>query len=262
MKKLKLTLKGSLAEQKFLEQKKQEGYYLTRVINGVYTFKHNPAVKNMKLQVNFIKTKDIETQPALDNNSPYFAMTTKQLNYSKHTLVYSYLKDTENPIYSNTDTKAEEYQYLKHFQNTILTLAILALFICIALWAYFTSIGYTNVMAPLPMKIMSGVFIAIVLFYLMIKHRIRTSCPTYVDQFYLSYSVSIRTTDGPPDLNKLKHLGAWRYVLEKNGKYYYNLHSKQPKDSIIHSICTRLDMKPEQIFVYSALDLFPIRGHF
>lgn len=262
MKKLKLVPKGSLSEKKFLEQKKQEGYYLIGVINGVYSFKHDPVVKDTELQINFIKTDELNQH---DNTSPkdnpFFSLTHKRLKYSKYSIVYSYLKDKDNPIYKHTETKMAEYQYLKHLQNINFTIITLIIFLSVLFWAYFVSQGNSNPTNTWLMKLMLILFMISLGVNLSIKRRIRKNCPTYVDQFYKSYNVSIQS-DEQPNLEKLKHLGAWRYIMEKNGKYYYTLQSKQPKSTIEHSICTRLDLKKEQLFVYSTQDLFAIRMHF
>lgn len=263
MKKLKLVFKGSLSEKKFLEQKKAEGYYLTGVINGVYTFKHNPKVKDTQLQTHFIETKNLKNENTIEDASPFFAITTKKLFYSKYTVLYSYLKNNDDPIYSTiSDTKNIEHEYLSFFKRINFTLAILTMIICVALWSYYTAIGKPSSTIKIPMQIMLMIFLITLLFRILINRRIRKSCPKLHDELYLSYSVSIKDNSEAPNIDALKYLGAWRYQTEKDGKHYYSLLSKEPKETIISAIQKELNISNEHIYVYSQWDLFPVYMHF
>lgn len=262
MKKFKLVFKGSLSEKKFLEQKKAEGYYLTGVINGVYTFKHNPKVKDTQLQTHFIETKHLKNEHNIKDTSPFFAITTKKLDLSRYAIVYTYLKDKDNPIYNSTDTRMTENLYLKHLQNIFLGITIAIMFICLGLWMYLIQQSYKNSIAAVPLKFMLLILLGLFILTFIINYRIKTTCPTQVDAIYLSYSVSIQSMDGKPDIQPLQHLGAWRFVTEKYGKYYYNLYSKHPKVVLINTLSHTLNIQPDHIFVYSQWDLFPVYMHF
>ncbi|MHD0398521.1 hypothetical protein ACY2DA_11825 [Staphylococcus simulans] len=262
MKKFKLVFKGTSSERKFLEKKKAEGYYLTGVINGVYTFKHNPDVKDTQLQTHFVETKHLKHEQNIEENSPFFAFTTKKLDLSKYTIIYSYLKDKDNPIYNSTDTKLIENHYLKHLQNILLGITMAIMFICLGLWMYMIQQNYENATIALPLKFMSPILFFSLVLALILSYRIRRTCPTHVDEIYLSYSISIQTKDGKPDIQPLQHLGAWRFVTEKNGKYYYNLYSKQPKEVLTNTLSKTLNIQSDHIFVYSQWDLFPVYMHF
>lgn len=262
MKKLKLVFKGSPSERKFLEQKKAEGYYLTGVINDVYTFKHNPAVKDTQLQTHFIETKHLKHKIKIKDTSPFFAITTKKLDLSKYTIIYSYLKEKDNPIYNSTDTKMIENRYLKHLQNIFLSITLAFMFICLGLWVYLLQQNYENSMIALPLKFMLFTFFILLVLTLIINHRIKITCPTPIDEIYLSYSVSIQSKNGKPNIQPLQNLGAWRFVTEKNGKYYYNLYSKQPKDVLVSTLSNTLNIQSDRIFIYSQWDLFPVYMHF
>ncbi|APR61812.1 DUF2812 domain-containing protein [Staphylococcus condimenti] len=261
-KQLKLYFKGSPSEIRYLETQQKDGYMLTNIKNGIYTFEENSAVSDTKLQVTFVRSEDLKEPNTKIEKSPFLSVLAKQLNYSKYTVLYSYLKEKDNPIYNLADTKAAEHEYLSFFKRIIFILAVLTMFVCVAFWSYFTAIGKPSSKLLIPMQIMISVFIILSPFNILINRRIRKSCPKIEDELYLSYSVSVKSPGSKPDIDSLKYLGAWRYQTDKEGKYYYNLLSKEPKEVILHNVRTKLHLPEEDVYVYSQFDLFPIVMHF
>ncbi|RTX85636.1 DUF2812 domain-containing protein [Staphylococcus piscifermentans] len=262
MQKLKFHFKGSPSEIRYLEAQQKEGYMLTNIKNGIYTFEKNPAVKDTQLQVTFAKTEDLKEADTHQENSPFLSVFAKQLNYSKYTVLYSYLEEKDNPLYNLADTKVAEHEYLSFFKRIIFSLAVLTMLICVALWAYFTALGKPSSTLVIPIEIMIGIFVVLLIINILINRRIRKHCPKPEDELYLSYSVSIKGTGQKPDVSHLKYLGAWRYQTEKDDKYYYNLFSKEPKEVILEDISKKLNIPEKDIYIYSQFDLFPVYMHF
>lgn len=262
MKNFKLYFKGSPSEIQYLEKQQKEGYLLKNIQNGIYTFEKDPEVRNTTLQVKFARTKDLkEVNPTIGKDT-FLSVLAKKLHYSKYTVIYSYLKNNDDPIYSSfQDTKVIEHEYLSFFRRINFAIAILAMIICVSLWSYFTATGQPSATLVKPMKIMFIVFIITFFISILINRRIRKSCPKIQDELYLSYSVSIKDTVQTPNIDSLKYLGAW-HQTEKDGKHYYSLLSKEPKEVIIQSIQKELNISNTNIFVYSQLDLFPVYMHF
>ncbi|MDK7925961.1 MAG: DUF2812 domain-containing protein [Staphylococcus simulans] len=263
MKNIKFYCKGSPSEIRYLESQQQKGYVLKDIQNNIYTFEKDPEVRNTTLHVTFAKTKDLEGNSQNRSENPFLSVLAKKLFYSKYTVLYSYLKNNDDPIYSTiSDTKNIEHEYLSFFKRINFTLAILTMIICVALWSYYTAIGKPSSTLIMPIQIMLIVFLITLFFSILINRRIRKSCPKLHDELYLSYSVSIKNESALPNIDSLKYLGAWRYQTEKEGKHYYSLLSKEPKETIISAIQKELNISNEHIYVYSQWDLFPIYMHF
>lgn len=263
MKNIKFYFKGSPSEIRYLEKQQKEGYVLKDIQNNIYTFEKDPEVQNTTLRVTFARTKDLEESSQNKSKAPFLSVFAKKLFYSKYTVLYSYLKNNDDPIYSTiSDTKNIEHEYLSFFKRINFTLAILTMIICVALWSYYTAIGKPSSTIKIPMQIMLMIFLITLLFRILINRRIRKSCPKLHDELYLSYSVSIKNESEFPNIDSLKYLGAWRYQTEKDGKHYYSLLSKEPKETIISAIQKELNLSDENIYVYSQWDLFPVYMHF
>lgn len=251
MKKFRLFFKGSPKENEFLRQQKDNGYRLTSIHLGVYSFEKNAKVKNEQLQAEIVDYNFIP-----DNDDMIKKTVEKKLAVRPYKILYTYVEaDDDKPIEVLNDTNDAEATYLKRLDNRIFLLSILIMLASVIAYILLVISDFPDTLAVL------GIILAVVLYYThayKIAKRLDSVTPDRDDNVRPELTITLKNLPIKPDITALDYLGQWRYITSKKGEHYYRLKSLYSQTRIKEEIIAYLNIAPESLSIVDSMGLWPI----
>lgn len=258
MKKIRLFLKGSTAEKDFLTEQKNNGYVLSHVRNGVYTFNEDNDIKNTILQIEFL-TADMNLNDLIESNTVK-KLVEKHLLFSEYKIIYSYLSIQNEYSHILNGTSDIEADYLKKIKSRLFIYNLAVTLLSILLWFLITLYDKNSFLAALPICFMFFIWITLFAYDLRMNKRIE-SLSLEESSYSPEITIVIHNTNEKPAIADLSYLGKWRYVSSKKHSHYYRLSTNFSEEQLKNEISSYLDVSQANIQVIPNIGIYPMGWH-